>query len=612
MLSKLFSVIGVAALAIVMAPSNADALSGSDWKAGRIIDDLIFTNSSSMSVEDIQRFLNAKSTVCDTYGSKNVTYRYPFGSGPSVTTSRAVYADRKNNPKPTGQQIFTCLKDYYEVPKTQVGPGIPASNYGYADPHNNRPSGSKSAAELIWDAAQAYKISPKVLLITLQKEQSLVTDDWPLAAQYLYATGAQCPDGPNGAECSTNYAGFSLQAREGARLLRYYLDNMEKSWWPYKKPFMTNRIAFQVATQAGCGDSSVYIESKSTAALYTYTPYQPNKAALDNLYGTGDSCSAYGNRNFWRMYNDWFGSTRLAGVRPAYDSSYAKAPCSAPTLSSTQIARLYNPDTRDYLWTNSGPEACSARKMGYIWDGIVFSSASPTSTGATPVFRLSGFERHIYTSSTDVKNRYISQGYSDEGVAFHAYVDSTTTSEPRSEVYCLVKDSQVIYTSSMGERVGLQQQGFNYLGVAFLLPNINTREEASRYVNSVHSRIYSASAIEKKVLPSYGYQKENLDFKVDSMPGQQNSPVYRLRDPYGRYFYTPSRIERDQAVINHSYFSEGIAFYTPGNSTLGPVTIYRLMDPNSAVRLYTTSSIERDLAVRNYGFRSEGTAWHGY
>ena len=37
-------------------------------------------------------------------------------------------------------------------------------------------------------------------------------------------------------------------------------------------------------------------------------PYRPNAAALANLYGTGDACSAYGNRNFWRYFNDWFGN----------------------------------------------------------------------------------------------------------------------------------------------------------------------------------------------------------------------------------------------------------------------------------------------------------------
>ncbi len=34
---------------------------------------------------------------------------------------------------------------------------------------------------------------------------------------------------------------------------------------------------------------------------------------MNNLYGTGDGCSAYGNRNFWRMYTDWFGSTTGGG-----------------------------------------------------------------------------------------------------------------------------------------------------------------------------------------------------------------------------------------------------------------------------------------------------------
>ena len=50
------------------------------------------------------------------------------------------------------------------------------------------------------------------------------------------------------------------------------------------------------------------LKSQATANLYYYTPYTPNDAALKNLYGSGDSCSAYGNRNFWRFFHDWFGS----------------------------------------------------------------------------------------------------------------------------------------------------------------------------------------------------------------------------------------------------------------------------------------------------------------
>ena len=284
---------------------NSYAVTASEWRAGNIIDDVIFTNKSSMSVDQIQSFLNNKVGTgtngvpgqCDTYGTRMSEW-----SGYSIT--RAQYGINMGKPGP-----FTCLKDYYEVPKTEPSPGIPANNYG----GKPIPAGAKSAAQLIWDAAQRYDISPKVLLVKLGTESAgpLTSDDWPFLSQYTYAMGSHCPDsGPNGtANCDSNYAGFSIQMDSAASLLRWYMDNMTQSWWPYKKPYQNNAIHWNVV-ERGCGTSNVYIENKATAALYTYTPYQPNQAALNNMYGTGDSCSAYGNRNFWRTFNDWFGSTR--------------------------------------------------------------------------------------------------------------------------------------------------------------------------------------------------------------------------------------------------------------------------------------------------------------
>ena len=292
--------------------AKASAATSSDWIAGRIIDDSVFTNQNSMSIADIQNFLNQKvgtnnygtPGICDTNGTKTSE----LGGG-----TRAQYGASRGSPAP-----FTCLKDYYEVPKISPGPGIPASNYG----GQAIPAGAKSAANLIYDAAQDYHISPKVLLVTIQKESAgpLITDDWPLQSQYTYAMGAHCPDsGPGGsANCDANYSGFSIQIAESAALLRYYLDNMSQPWWPYKK-VGTNTI--QYSPNTACGSSAVSITSSATAALYTYTPYQPNAAALNNLYGTGDGCSAYGNRNFWRMYSDWFGSTVGDLVRTAGDAT---------------------------------------------------------------------------------------------------------------------------------------------------------------------------------------------------------------------------------------------------------------------------------------------------
>ncbi len=291
-------IIALSIISAILLPVKAFAANAADWQSGNIIEDAMFVNKYDMSVDQIQSFLNSKVISCDTWGTKTSE----FGGG-----TRAQYGASKGNPVP-----FTCLKDYYEVPKTSPGNWLPESNYGRTD--GWRPAGSQSAAQLIWNAAQRYNINPKVLLVKLATESAgpLTSDDWPFRKQFTYAMGAHCPDsGPGGsANCDINYGGFSLQMNEAASLLRWYLDNMDQPWWQYKKPYRFNFILWNVAP-SGCGGSDVYIQNRATAALYTYTPYQPNQAALNNLYGTGDGCSAYGNRNFWRVFSDLFGSTRL-------------------------------------------------------------------------------------------------------------------------------------------------------------------------------------------------------------------------------------------------------------------------------------------------------------
>ncbi len=287
---------------LLLQPS-AYAVTASDWQAGNIIGDSVFANKDAMTVAQIQTWLDARLANCDYYGTQPANRTGGIDYDGNGVITRAEYGRYKGNPAP-----FTCLNMYYETPKTTPGAGTPASNYGTS----TIPAGAKSAAQLIYDAAQAYNISPKVLLVKLGTESGgpLTSDVWPYKVQYTYAMGAHCPDsGPNGAaNCDANYAGFSLQMREAAKLLRWYLDNMTADWWAYKRPYATNNILWNV-TETGCGGSTVYIQNKATAALYTYTPYQPNAAALSNLYGSGDGCSAYGNRNFWRVYSDWFGST---------------------------------------------------------------------------------------------------------------------------------------------------------------------------------------------------------------------------------------------------------------------------------------------------------------
>lgn len=266
---------------LVALPQQAKAVSAADWKAGRIIDDAVFFNKDSMSVQQIQDFLNAKVPGCDRWNPTRFTY-----AG-----------------KPYGPP-YTCLKEYQENPTTKE------NNIGRFNPDGSpyNVPGGWSAAQIIKDASMSYGINPQVLIVMLQKETAIVTDTWAAGWQYDRAMGYGCPDnGPNNtANCNASYYGFYNQVGNAAWQLKRYTTNPNEYNF---KAGVTRNILWQVG--GVCGSSPVYIENAATAALYNYTPYQPNQAALNNLYGTGDGCSAYGNRNFWRLFNDWFGSSSI-------------------------------------------------------------------------------------------------------------------------------------------------------------------------------------------------------------------------------------------------------------------------------------------------------------
>ena len=62
---------------------NVTALPAQDFKAGRIIDDVVFYNKDAMNAQQIQAFLDRQIPNCDVWG----TERSEYGGG-----SRAQYA----------------------------------------------------------------------------------------------------------------------------------------------------------------------------------------------------------------------------------------------------------------------------------------------------------------------------------------------------------------------------------------------------------------------------------------------------------------------------------------------------------------------------------------
>ncbi|MBD8103560.1 hypothetical protein PlfCFBP13513_13765 [Plantibacter flavus] len=281
-LAAIALIAGVLTIAPVAAPS-ASAADGRDFQAGNIISDSLFYDGGTMNAGEVQNFLNAARPGC-----------------------RAGY---------------TCLKDFAEATASRAA--VAGRCAAYAG------SGRESAASIIAKVGAACGISQKVLIVMLEKEQSLITDDWPSARQYRSAMGYGCPDT---ADCDTNYYGFFNQVYAAALQFKNYQANPTR--WNHV-PGRINAVRYN--PNAACGSSSVFIQNYATAGLYNYTPYQPNASALANLYGSGDGCGAYGNRNFWRLYTDWFGSTTGG-------SSLVKSAASAAIYLVAGDQKYYVPD----------------------------------------------------------------------------------------------------------------------------------------------------------------------------------------------------------------------------------------------------------------------------
>lgn len=283
---SILAVLSVVLGGLSSAPAQA-ANPASGFDAGNIINDSLFYDGNAMTASQVQSFLNQQVPTC-WLGKRG------YEVGKSVTWGGV-----------KTKLASKCTRDYSAKTETRAA-NMHCSAYAGAR--------SETAAQIVAKVGKACGISQRVLLITLQKEQSLITDPWPNNEQYARATGYACPDsGPGGtANCDVKEGGFFQQVYRAAWQLKVY--KAFPNNYNYK-PFQNNRIAWHPS--ASCGSSTVNIKNSATAALYIYTPYRPNQAALNAGWGTGDSCSSYGNRNFYNYYNSWFGGAKGFAVTGA-------------------------------------------------------------------------------------------------------------------------------------------------------------------------------------------------------------------------------------------------------------------------------------------------------
>ena len=592
----------------------SNAVKATDFNPGRIIDDEIFYNKDAMTAQQIQEFLDKQIGNCDTWGTQRAT---DWGRG---DITRAQFAKQKWGIDPP----FVCLNNYHENPDTKE------TSY---EKGGGAFSGGISAAQIIHNAAQKYGINPQVILVMLKKESTgpLTNDIWPLKNQYKYAMGYACPDsGVNyTAACQESKAGFYNQIMLSAWQLKYYKDNKDS----YHLKLGVNKI--QYSPNPACGTKTVNIENVATLSLYIYTPYTPNDAALANYPGTSN-CGAYGNRNFFMFFNEWFGSTIY---------TYMPESCDSRVKNTTCVWRLYNKKSgAEFLTANIAERDAAAKSGNWSYNGMAFYAYSAQVAGTVPVYRINLGSEHFYTSNIGERNALISAGYSDEGIAFYALPSTTSTNisypvyrfngagghflnlsseafpshqkegidfnvpsglaevptpnPDKVNVYRL-NGSEHFLTTSLVERDTLIKSGWSYEGVTLQTPAKQTSTPVYRLNGPEH--FYTTSEAEKTALLKTGiWRDEGIAFYIDASVPR----VYRFVKNNGQHFFTPNLNEAIAISNKYAYF-ENVAF---GYDSSNRAPVYRLNGPEH----FYTMSVNEMLKIVNSGWSYEGIAFHAY
>jgi len=390
-------------------------------------------------------------------------------------------------------QINTWLNSNFPTSCISTNNGFSAPDpTGYTPTAGFTYGADVSAGQVISDAAQAYSINPEVLLVTMEKEQSLVTGKGASGCSTLAYTGAMgygCPDGGteysysgenlysingvvvssvnNTCVDSSLQAGFSQQVIHAAWLLKFgeersegdvnwdvQLSNLPETgdvWNNSDDPLScyggpmtqgTWQICPQGTTTYYDGyttidGTSIEIDNGATAALYWYTPHTS------------------GNESFYNVFTGWFGDTLLG--------------CTNNETMMPQVVEMYNSQNYNQVYT---AYACEVNVLGYeagyTDEGPAFNTSSPQLPGAQPVYQLYNPTTGLYfwtTSATELALVQRQAGYTLSGIAFYVAPPNATGTQP---VYRLYNPKTYMHLWSLVPgNATTKQAGYTLEGIAF-------------------------------------------------------------------------------------------------------------------------------------------------
>ena len=255
----------------IVPEAQAQAALDSSFNPNNIISDAEMLDTYSLSLGEIQTFLQEK-------GSYLANYQTINAYGELKTAAEMIYDAARNN--------YDCA-------------GVTLSE-------------TPTEAERKLKCRQITTINPKVLLVLLQKEQSLIQNPNPTQKALDEATGYGCPTGQT---CNPYWKGFGKQINSAALQFAAYMKDPNRYGFRASITYIAKdgrSMLKSVAKAVQDGDYNsivstpgfvtVTVENQATAALYNYTPHVYN-----------------GNYNFHRLYNSYF---PVGLERPATNLAY--------------------------------------------------------------------------------------------------------------------------------------------------------------------------------------------------------------------------------------------------------------------------------------------------
>lgn len=298
--------------------------------------------------------------------------------------------------------------------------------------------GGKSAASWIYNESQEHQINPQVLLVTLQKEQSLITSS--SASQNTLDCAMGYGASPSCAAMLADYRGFGNQVGGAAYMMRY---NFNLGRGP-SGASVGQRVAIQTYSWQD-GFTNIYLSNYATAVLYRYTPYIYN-----------------GNYNFYNLFRSYFG-----GGTP---KCYLAQTDSNPTVYLIRTGVKYPFDAEDTLLN-----------WGFTFNDVRIVSASSLNSLSTgnPIRRVISNSSRIFYVTQSQKRQIINQD-----AATHFSIDMNSPSSLPDDVLSLIPTGNTLayLVKGSGNEVYIVDNGTKHHIInqkAFIFWNLSSADVAT-------------------------------------------------------------------------------------------------------------------------------------